>query len=176
MIQHIGSLLSLESVIDAAFVVFYALNRFGKAPAEPSGRAMTQPGLLPPPLPCSGARVRGRRSQRDRAQRHINASSQGAQLLCGFAQALCRLLDDGRPAPWATVAKTRFDAGRVNFNRRGSVIADDRSHETFPGTTQLGRLKDTLAVGASGSRSIRLGTSRGSPRGRVQALIIPSSG
>ena len=133
MIQHIGSLLRLENVIGAAFAVFYALNRFGKAPAEPGGRAVTcHSRATTTAAAVSGARVRGRRSQRDRAQRHINASSQGAQLLCGFAQALCRLLDDGRAAPWATVAKTRFDAGRVNFNRRGTVIADDRSHDDFP--------------------------------------------
>jgi hypothetical protein len=41
MIQHIGSLLTLESLIGAVFVVVYALNRFGKAPAEPGGRAVT---------------------------------------------------------------------------------------------------------------------------------------
>jgi hypothetical protein len=41
MIQHIGPLLSLESLIGAAFVVFYAFERFGKPPAEPGGRAVT---------------------------------------------------------------------------------------------------------------------------------------
>lgn len=41
MIQNIGLLLSLESLVGAAFVVFYAFDRFGKPPAEPGGRAVT---------------------------------------------------------------------------------------------------------------------------------------
>jgi hypothetical protein len=38
MIQHIGLLLSLESLVGAAFVVFFAFDRFGKPPTEPGGR------------------------------------------------------------------------------------------------------------------------------------------
>ena len=37
MMQHIGPLLSLESLIGAAFVVFYAFERFGKPRPSPVG-------------------------------------------------------------------------------------------------------------------------------------------
>lgn len=43
MMQPIGLLISLETLVGAAFVVFYALDRFGKPPAEPGGRALTCP-------------------------------------------------------------------------------------------------------------------------------------
>jgi hypothetical protein len=41
MIQHIGLVLSLESLVGAAFVVFHAFDRFGKPPAEAGGRTVT---------------------------------------------------------------------------------------------------------------------------------------
>jgi hypothetical protein len=69
------------------------------------------------------SRVRRRRSQRNLAQRHINARRR-ALSCCAIRTGVVQIARrQTKAAPWSTVAKTGFDAAPRKFFRRGTVIA-----------------------------------------------------